>query len=104
MTTFLPYIASVVCALISGLVTYSVAKRQMRAEIQKLEKQHELDLETERQRFEMEKNGIGAKTPNGAPSKRIGKSARCKSAFYNDHRVYEITGSKSANEAGGQYE
>ena len=55
MTTFLPYIASVVCALISGLVTYSVAKRQMRAEIQKLERQHELDLETERQRFEMEK-------------------------------------------------
>lgn len=55
MTDFLPYIVSVICALISGLVTYGVARRQIKAEIQKLEKQHQLNLEAERQKFAMEK-------------------------------------------------
>lgn len=44
MTDFLPYIVSVICALISGFITYGVARRQMKAEIQKIEKQHELNL------------------------------------------------------------
>lgn len=55
MADFLPYIISVICALISGIVTYCVARRQIKAEIQKIEKQHELNLEAERQKFAMEK-------------------------------------------------
>lgn len=55
MTDFLPYIVSVICALISGFITYGVARRQMKAEIQKIEKQHELNLEAEQQKFDMEK-------------------------------------------------
>ncbi|MFR3238772.1 MAG: hypothetical protein ACLTOU_09630 [Acutalibacter sp.] len=55
MTSYLPYIVSVICAIISGFVTYAVARRQIKAEIQKIEKQHELNLEAERQKFAMEK-------------------------------------------------
>ncbi len=52
---YLPYIASVLCALISGIVTYFVARKQARTDIQKLEKQFAFDLEKERERFAMEK-------------------------------------------------
>lgn len=55
MTNYLPYIVSIICSLISGLITYGVARKQIRAEIHKIEKQHELDLEAEKQKFEMEK-------------------------------------------------
>ena len=48
---FLPYIVSI----ITGLSSYFAARRQIKADIAKLEKQHELDLERERKMFEMEK-------------------------------------------------
>ena len=55
MDTYLPYIVSVLCAAIAGLTSYSVARRQSKADIQKLEKQYELDIEKERKKFAMEK-------------------------------------------------
>lgn len=55
MNTLLPYIVSVLCAVISGLTSYAVARKQAKADMQKLEKQHELDIEKEREKFEMEK-------------------------------------------------
>ena len=45
METYLPYIVSVICATISGFTSYAVARKKAKADIQKLEKQHELDLE-----------------------------------------------------------
>ena len=55
MSTYMPYIVSVVCAVISGFTSYAVTRRQTKADIQKLEKQHELDIEKEREKFAMEK-------------------------------------------------
>lgn len=55
MNTYLPYIVSVLCAAISGFASYAVARKQTKADIQKLEKQHELDIEKEREKFAMEK-------------------------------------------------
>ena len=55
MKVYLPYIVSVICAAISGFTSYIVTRRQMRAELQKLEKQYELDIEKEREKFAMEK-------------------------------------------------
>ena len=54
ITTIMPYIASVICALISGVVTYLVSRKQTKSEIQKLEKQHQLDIEKEREKHIME--------------------------------------------------
>lgn len=55
MDTYLPYIVSVLCAAIAGFTSYSVARKQSKADIQKLEKQYELDIEKEREKFAMEK-------------------------------------------------
>ncbi|MBQ6022273.1 MAG: hypothetical protein IJL25_05035 [Clostridia bacterium] len=52
---FMSYIVSILCALISGIITYFVARRQSKTDIQKLEKQFEYDLEKEREKFVMEK-------------------------------------------------
>ena len=55
MSTFLPYVVSVICAAIAGFASYAVARKQTKADMQKLEKQHELDIEKEREIFKMEK-------------------------------------------------
>ena len=55
MNTYLPYIVSVICAAIAGFTSYAVARKQTKADMQKLEKQHELDIEKEREKFAMEK-------------------------------------------------
>lgn len=55
METYLPYIVSVICAAIAGFASYAVARKQAKADIQRLEKQHELDIEKEREKFAMEK-------------------------------------------------
>ena len=47
METYLPYIVSVICAAIAGFTSYAVARKQTKADIQKLEKQYELDIEKE---------------------------------------------------------
>lgn len=55
MNTYLPYIVSVVCAVISGISSYAVARKKAKADIARLEKQFELDIEKEREKFAMEK-------------------------------------------------
>ena len=55
MENYLPYIATVVCAIISGITSYVAARRQSKSDLQKLMKQHELDIEKEREKFAMEK-------------------------------------------------
>lgn len=55
MSTYLPYIVSILCASIAGFASYAVARKQSKVDMQKLEKQHELDIEKEREKFEMEK-------------------------------------------------
>lgn len=52
---YLPYIVSIVSALISGLASYACANKKAKAEIKKIEKQHSLDIEKEREKFELEK-------------------------------------------------
>lgn len=55
METYLPYIVTVLCSLISGFASFFASRRQSKAELQKLQKQHELDIEKERELFAMEK-------------------------------------------------
>lgn len=45
METYLPYVATVLCSLISGFVSFYAARRQSKAELEKLQKQHDLDVE-----------------------------------------------------------
>lgn len=55
MDKYLPYIATVVSAIISGIASYIAARKQSKSDLQKLMKQHELDIEKEREKFAMEK-------------------------------------------------
>lgn len=55
MKEYLPYIVTIVCTLISGFASYFASRRQSKTDMQKLEKQHELDIEKEREKFAMEK-------------------------------------------------
>ncbi len=55
MEKYLPYIVTVICALISGATSYIAARKQSKSDLQKLMKQHELDIEKEREKFAMEK-------------------------------------------------
>lgn len=45
LSEYMPYFTSIICALISGIVTYIVSRKQTKNEINKLIKQHELNLE-----------------------------------------------------------
>lgn len=58
MKEYLPYIVSVLCAIISGFASYIVTRKQTKTDIQKLEKQYQLDLENEREKFKMEKEKL----------------------------------------------
>lgn len=55
MKEYLPYIVTVICTFISGFASYFAARRQAKADLQRLEKQHELDIEKEREMFAIEK-------------------------------------------------
>ncbi len=54
----MPYIVTVVCAIISGSASYLAARKQSKSDMQKLMKQHELDIEKEREKFAMEKEKL----------------------------------------------
>ena len=58
MEKYLPYVVTVVCAIISGFTSYFAARRQAKTDMEKLEKQYELDLEKEREKFAMEKERL----------------------------------------------
>lgn len=55
MDVYLPYIVSIVCALISGLASYLISRKQMKTDLEKLNAQYKLDIEREREKFLMEK-------------------------------------------------
>lgn len=58
MNTILSYIVSVLCSAIAGFSSYAVARKQAKADMQKLQKLHELDIEKEREKFAMEKEKL----------------------------------------------
>lgn len=60
MKEFMPYIVSIVTALIAAFSSIVISRKGTKAEINKLIKQHELDLETEREKhsYELEKQRI----------------------------------------------
>jgi len=53
-TDLLPYFFSAFSALVAGLWSYFGARKQAKDEIDRLVKQHELDLDTQKKLFEME--------------------------------------------------
>ena len=57
MREFLPYIVSIVTSLISLISSVLISRKQTKGEIDKLVKQHELDMEKEREnhKYELEK-------------------------------------------------
>ena len=55
MDMYLPYIVSIVCALISGIASYLISRKQMKTDLEKLNTQYKLDIEKERKKFLMEK-------------------------------------------------
>lgn len=55
MEQYLPYIVTVLCSVISGIASYSASRRQAKTDLEKLQKQHELDIEKEREMFVMQK-------------------------------------------------
>ena len=54
MQEYLPYIVSIACSLIAGVTSYLVSHKETKSELQKLMKQHELDLDTEREKHRHE--------------------------------------------------
>ena len=50
-----PYIVTIVCTVISGFASYFASRKQAKADLEKLQKQHELDIEKEREIFAMQK-------------------------------------------------
>ena len=56
----LPYIVSITCSLIAAISSVLISRKETKGEIEKLIKQHELDLETEREKHknELEKKEI----------------------------------------------
>lgn len=53
-----PYISSIVCSLIAGFASYFKARKDSKEDMAKLEKQHELDIDKQRQKFAMEKEKL----------------------------------------------
>ena len=58
MLDYLPYMVSVLCALISGFASYAISRKQSKEDLKKIEKQYELDLEKEREQFQMQKEKL----------------------------------------------
>lgn len=54
MTEYMPYIVSVVCSLISGIVSYLVTRKQAKTDLQIISKQHEVDIEALEKKHQME--------------------------------------------------
>lgn len=60
MNEIMPYVVSIVSALIAAISSVVISRKTTRGEIEKLIKQHELDIETEREkhRNELEKKEV----------------------------------------------
>ena len=58
MKEYLPYLVTIVCSIISGLVSYFASRAKSKADTDRLVKQYELDIENEREKFKMEKERL----------------------------------------------
>ncbi len=54
MQEYLPYVVSVLCAFLSGVFSYAIARKQARNDIKIVVKQHEVDLEALERKHQME--------------------------------------------------
>ena len=54
MQNYLPYIVSILCAFVSGISSYFVARKQSKHDIEVIVKQHEVDLEALERQHQME--------------------------------------------------
>lgn len=54
MKDYLPYIVSVLCAVISGISSYAIARKQAKNDINAITKQHEVDLEALERKHKLE--------------------------------------------------
>ena len=54
MQELLPYIASVLCAVISGVSSYAIARKQSKNDLKIIVKQHEVDLKALERKHQME--------------------------------------------------
>ena len=56
----MPYVVSILSALFAAISSIMISRKETKGEIDKLVKQHELDLETERERhkYELEKQEL----------------------------------------------
>ena len=68
--TLAPYITSIVCAAIAGIASYLVAKKQLKASVQQLTQQHALDIEKEREKFELDKERLNIEHQNQLEQQR----------------------------------
>ena len=55
MKDYLPYLASIVTAVISAIVSISVCKKQTKTEIEKIQEQAKANIELEREKLQLEK-------------------------------------------------
>lgn len=55
MNEALPYIVSILCAMIAGFSSYAIARKKGKDDIQTLVKNHELEIVKEREKFNHEK-------------------------------------------------
>ncbi len=55
MKEYLPYLVSIITALISAIVSISVCRKQTKVEIEKIREQAKANLEMEREKFQLEK-------------------------------------------------
>ena len=56
MSTYLPYIVSVLCSAIAGFTSYAIARKQAKEDMEKLDRQFEHDIEIERKKNNYSKN------------------------------------------------
>lgn len=50
----LPYFVTIVCSIIASLSSIAISRKETKGEIEKIVKQHELNLESERERYRYE--------------------------------------------------
>lgn len=53
-SNWMPYVISIVCAIVSGIASYSKARRETKHDMEKMEKQHVIDIENEREKHKLD--------------------------------------------------
>ena len=58
MKEYMPYLVSILSALISAVVSISICKKQTKTEIEKIKEQSKANIELEREKLQLEKEKI----------------------------------------------